>query len=474
MVKVFYSDEVRALEALTLKEKSMLETELMYQAGYVLTKDFLSRMMPSIEEEILVVAGVGKNGGDALVMFRELYRLGYNMSLFVLGEKKKANQCFKHYYEQLDENYTEINLKELNKKLKTTKYVIDGIFGMGLKRNIDNDLSEAIDIINNHKLKVYSIDFPSGINPDSGKVMGNAIHAKFTGVVGAYKLGNFLNDALDYHGEIKLLDIGLLEGYSDIYYLDYNDLDVSRKRIHNSYKYTYGNNAYIGSSKLPGAINLAAIAAMKSGLGLAEVIYDQEINRHYIELIYRNISEINDLDKYDVFCFGPGITEYKEEYTKIISDIVKLKKKIVCDAGGLKYLDINKNYDNLIITPHTKELSELLNLDLKEVTDNPIKHLRDLANKGIITLLKGTTSIVQEQRYTYLMQAKNNGLATAGTGDVLAGIISAFLVEESTVNACCKGLAVFMKAADFARKRRGEVSMIASDVVDNLYKVWSR
>lgn len=72
------------------------------------------------------------------------------------------------------------------------------------------------------------------------------------------------------------------------------------------------------------------------------------------------------------------------------------------------------------------------------------------------------------------MQAKNNGLATAGTGDVLAGIISAFLVEESTVNACCKGLAVFMKAADFARKRRGEVSMVATDVVDNLYKVWSR
>ena len=86
MVKVFYSDEVRKLEELTLQEKSMVETELMYQAGYVLTKDFLSRMMPSIDEEILVVAGVGKNGGDALVMFRELERLGYNISLFVLGD----------------------------------------------------------------------------------------------------------------------------------------------------------------------------------------------------------------------------------------------------------------------------------------------------------------------------------------------------------------------------------------------------
>jgi NAD(P)H-hydrate epimerase len=304
--------------------------------------------------------------------------------------------------------------------------------------------------------------------------MGCSIHAKFTGVVGAFKLGNFLNDALDYHGEIKLLDIGLLEGYSDIYYLDYNDLDVSRRRTHNSYKYTYGNNAFVGSSKLPGAINLAAIAAMKSGLGLAEVIYDEDISRFYVELIYKRLEELEKFDKYDVFCFGPGISEYKENYQKFFSDIVDMKKKIVCDAGGLKYLDLNKGYDNLVITPHIKELSGLLDRDVLDVSTDPVKYLRELAKKGIITLLKGTTSIVQEQRYTYLMQAKNNGLATAGTGDVLAGIISAFLVEESTVNACCKGLAVFMKAADFARKRRGEVSMIASDVVDNLYKVWSR
>ena len=474
MVKVFYSDEIRRLEELTLKEKSMFETDLMYQAGYVLTKDFLSRMMPSVEEEILVIAGVGKNGGDALVMFKELERLGYNISLLILGDREKFNPCFNHYYEQLNEKHNEVNLRNLKDKLRTTKYVVDGIFGMGLNRNVENNVFEVIELINSQKLKVYSIDFPSGINPDSGKVMGCAIHANFTGVIGNYKLGNLLNDALDYHGEIKLLDIGLLEGYSDIYYLDYKDLDVSRRRIHNSYKYTYGNNAYIGSSKLPGAINLAAIAAMKSGLGLAEVIYDQEINRHYIELIYKNISEIKDLDKYDVFCFGPGITEFKDEYKKIFSEIVKFKKKIVCDAGGLKYLDLSKSYDNLIITPHSKEFSELLNLKVEELTNNPIKHLRKLAEKGIITLLKGTTSIVQEQRYTYIMQAKNNGLATAGTGDVLAGIISAFLVDESTVNACCKGLAVFMKAADFARKRRGEVSMIASDVVDNLYKVWSK
>ena len=474
MVKVFYSDEVKKVEEVTLKEKSMTDSELMYQAGYVLTKDFLSRMMPNVEEEILVVAGVGKNGGDSLVMFRELQRLGYNLALLVLGDKEKGNACFKHYYKQLGDNFLEFTFKDLRKKLSSAKYVIDGIFGIGLSRNVEGDYFETIEMINNANIKTYSIDLPSGIHPDSGRVMGCAIKAKCTGVIGNYKLGNFLNDALDYHGEMKLLDIGLLEGYSDIYFLDYHDLDISRKRSHNSYKYTYGNNAFVGSSKMPGAINLAAIAAMKSGLGLAEVVYEDEIVRYAIELIYKNAIDLDDIDKYDVFCIGPGMTEVKDVYKQLFLSVVKKKKKIVCDAGGLRYLDLNKNYDNLIITPHSKELSELLKIDKNEVLNNPIKHLRSLAEKGIITLLKGTTSIVQEQRYTYLMQAKNHGLATAGTGDVLAGIISSFLVDESSVNACCKGLAVFMTAADFARKRRGEISMTASDVIDNLYKVWSR
>jgi NAD(P)H-hydrate epimerase len=474
MVKVFYSDDVRKIEEVTLKEKSMTETELMYQAGYVLTKDFLSRMMPNVEEEILVVAGIGKNGGDSLVVYRELERLGYNLSLLILGDKDKSNNCFKHYYEQLQDNLVELNSNDLKKKLSSTKYVIDGIFGIGLKRNIEGHIKDVIEMINSANKKVYSIDLPSGIHPDSGRVMGCVIKAKCTGVVGNYKLGNFLNDALDYHGEIKLLDIGLLEGYSDIYYLDYHDLDISRKRKHNSYKYTYGNNLFIGSSEMPGAINLAAIAAMKSGLGLAEVVYDEEIVRFAIELIYKNITDLKNIDKYDVFCFGPGMTEVVADYENLFLSLVEKKKKLVCDAGGLKYLNLNNSYDNLVITPHSKELSELLNIDKNEVLNDPIKHLRLLAKKGIITLLKGTTSIVQEQRYTYLMQAKNHGLATAGTGDVLAGIISTFLVDESSVNACCKGLAVFMTAADFARKRRGEISMTASDVIDNLYKVWSR
>ncbi|MDT8336206.1 MAG: NAD(P)H-hydrate dehydratase [Candidatus Izemoplasmatales bacterium] len=474
MVKVFYAEEIRKIEELTCKEKQINIIDLMYQVGYVLTKDFLSRVMPDVNAKILVIANIGNNGGDAIVVFQELKKLGYNVFLSVVGNESKATEAFKYYYDKIEKKDEIIAFIDIEKEITSSKHIIDGIFGIGLKKEISGKFKDLIFLINNAQKNVYAIDLPSGINPDSGEVMGIALKAKYTGVIGNYKLGNFLNDALDYHGEIKLLDLGLLEGYSDIYYLDYNDIDISRLRTHNSSKYDYGKIAFIGSSKMPGAINLAAIAAHKSGIGLADVFYEEEIFRYNIEIIYDRLNEHLDYSKYDVCVFGPGIIDKSDFYQKIMDDLIESKIKLVVDAGGLKYLDYSKKYDNLIITPHLGELSQILNLDKSEIRKDSIKHLRRLAQNGMICLLKGATSIIQEKRYTYLMQAKNTGLATAGTGDVLSGIIGAFLVDETLFNAAVKGTIVHMIAADYARVKRGEVSMVATDIVDSLYKVWTR
>ena len=474
MKKVYYVDEVRKMEILTCEQKQICENELMYQAGYVLAKDFLSRVMPNVDEEILVIANVGNNGGDALVVFQELSKLGYNTVLSIIGDLEKASDAFKYYSGKLDKNINLIAFNDIEKAIKRSKYIIDGIFGIGLKKDVLGDYKYVIKLINNSQKIIYSIDIPSGINPNTGEVMNIAVKASFTGVVGKYKLGNFLNDAPDYHGERKLLDIGLLEGYSDIYYLDYSEVDVKRKRTHNSYKYTYGHNAYIGSSSLPGAINLSALAALKSGSGLVEVFYDEEISRFNMETIYHKLTNDFDYRKYNTILFGPGITEIKEVYQNLMDNLLKEKIKLVIDAGGLKYLNLKKKYKNVVITPHLGELSQLIEVDKDLIRKDPILYLRQIANKGLITVLKGPTTIIQEQRYTYLMQAKNHGLATAGTGDVLAGIITSFLVDEMTINACVKANATFMIAADYARIKRGEVSMTATDVIDSLYKVWTR
>ncbi|MDY0024240.1 MAG: NAD(P)H-hydrate dehydratase [Candidatus Izemoplasmatales bacterium] len=472
MVKVFYVEEVRKIEELTLEHKQITNKELMYQAGYVLAKDFLSRMMPNVTDEILVIANTGNNGGDALVVFQELKKLGYNAKLYIVGNKEKMTDSFKYYYDNLETKVENKSYNQWLKEIKNAKFIIEGIFGIGLNKDISGDLKLLINDMNKFNKNVYSIDIPSGINADTGEVMSVAVKAKFTGVLGVLKLGNLLNDALDYHGELKVLDIGLLEGYSDIYYLDYKDIDVSRIRLHNSHKYTYGKNAFIGSSNMPGAINLSAMAALRSGLGLAEVFYDEDIYRHNLEIIYKKLNKDQDFSSYDVIVFGPGLTEEKDIYKESFDKIEKSSKKIVLDAGGIKYLNLKQKHKNLLITPHLNELSQLLKVERDLIKKNPVHYLRDLANKGIITLLKGPTTIIQEQRYTYLLQAKNTGLATAGSGDVLAGIISAFLVDETMINATVKAFTTHAKAADYARKRRSEVSLIASDIIDNLYKVW--
>lgn len=472
MVKVFYTEDIRKMEELTCEQKQITIRELMYQAGYVLAKDFLSRVMPLVKEEILVIAGTGNNGGDALVVFQELKQNGYNVKLAIIGDAEKGSETFKFYLKMLPQHIELITMENIEKAVRKSKFIIDGIFGIGLNRDVSGDFKYLIKLINQAKKIVYSLDVPSGINADSGLLMGMAIKAKFTGVVGKYKLGNFLNDALDYHGEIKLLDIGLLEGYSDIYYLDYADVDLTKERFHNTYKYSYGNIAFIGSSSMPGAINLSAKAALRSGVGLVEVFVYKEITRFDEEIIYSKLEEDTNLSKYDVVVFGPGIKEVTPLYQKVFDQLITENKKVIVDAGGLKYLDLKKKYNNIIITPHLKELADILKMDIETLRKDPITQLRLLAKKGIITLLKGATTIIQEQRYTYLLQAKNHGLATAGTGDVLSGIIASFLVNDTSVNSLVKGSAAQMKAADFARKKYSEVAMIASDVIDNLHKVW--
>ncbi|MDD4069641.1 MAG: NAD(P)H-hydrate dehydratase [Candidatus Izemoplasmatales bacterium] len=472
MIKVFYEKEIRRQEKITCEEKQICSKDLMYQAGYVLTKDFLSRVLRDSNQQVLVIANTGNNGGDALVMYQELMKLGYRAKLVIVGNLEKASEDFMFYYDRIESKEEIFSINHVKDLLLSSRYVIDGIFGIGLKKEVSGEYKDLINLINKSEKIIYSIDIPSGIHPDSGLVMNAAVKANFTGVVGYYKLGNFLNDALDYHGETKLLDIGLIEGYSDIYYLNLDEVDLSKKRLHNSNKYSYGKVAFIGSSSMPGAINLAAISALRSGIGLAEVFYDRNVVFINLETIYKTLSINQDFSSYDCFVFGPGITNLNYKHDIAFKKILDSGKKVLVDAGGLKYLDLNKNYDKVIITPHLGELSSLLKVEKEVIKKDPIYYLRNLASKGIVSLLKGQTTIIQNKRSTYLIQGKNTGLATAGSGDCLAGIISSYLVSDTRTNSCVKGAVAHIKAANYARIKKGEVSLIASDIIENLYKNW--
>ncbi|MCF7923636.1 MAG: NAD(P)H-hydrate dehydratase [Candidatus Izimaplasma sp.] len=479
MESVLSVNEIKEIEALTIKEASFSEIDLMKNAGIKLLEDILLRVKPEKDERITVVSGTGNNGGDGLVVFLELLNLGYKPKLVVIGTVESASGSFKYYFNQVSKKTKVIiaskhNEGEVNKAILSSKFVIDGIIGVGLNRKLGGQYLKVVEYINSLNKVVYSIDIPSGINPNNGLIYDQAIKANLTGIIGFYKYGNILNDALDYHGESKILDIGLVTKHDiSVKLIDYHDFSIEpKKRIHNSYKYNYGLGYFFGGSKsTPGAINLSVMAALRSGQGIAYVFQENPVAKH-LEVIYKEIDEDIDIDRPDSIVFGPGMAPDNKKLANIFSKINASNVKTVVDAGGLKYLDLdNINNKNFILTPHEKEFSDLFNIGVQDVEEDPFKYVKTIVEKGVTLILKGQTNVIANKKHIYLFQARNPGLATAGSGDVLTGIVSSYLKDNSPLSASIKAVLVHSIAANYARDEFGEVSMLASDIINNIYKV---
>lgn len=479
MESVLSVKEMREIESLSLKELKINEVDLMKQAGLELTEDFLERAKPEVHDVISVVSGVGHNGGDGLVMFLELLKRGYKPKMIILGHIDKASSAYRYLFDMVNKEtkvifLTKENDIEVQKALVSSKYIVDALLGVGLTRPLDGQYLDLVQMINSLQKKVYSVDIPTGIHPDNGLLFNEAIRADYTGVIGVYKYGNIINDALDYHGDIKVLDIGLVKKHDvEVKLISEKDFSIQpKKRIHNSYKYHYGLGYFIGGSKtMPGAINLSVLAAMRAGQGIAHVVQENPVPKH-LEVIYEDINEDFDFSKADSIVFGPGLNPNEKSYKKIYDKINDSKIKSVIDGGGLKFVDLDKvNNPNIILTPHEKEFSDLFDVDVLEVEHHPFEYIKKIVDKGITLLLKGQTNVIANKKHIYLYQAKNPGLATAGSGDVLAGIISSYLIDNEPLSACIKGVLLHSKAASLARETYGEVSMLAGDIISHIHKV---
>jgi NAD(P)H-hydrate epimerase len=482
MESVLSVNEMREIEALTLKELKIKEIDLMKQAGVELTDDFLERAKPEIHDVISIVSGIGHNGGDGLVMFLELLKQGYKAKMIVVGHIEKASPAYKYFFDMVTKETKIIFLTketdmDVQKALVSSKYIVDALIGVGLTRPIEGQYLDLVEYINGLDKIIYSVDIPTGLHPNNGLVFNQAIRAKYTGVIGFYKYGNIINDALDYHGEIKVLDIGLIKKHSiEVKLISESDFSIEpKKRIHNSYKYHYGLGYFIGGSKpMPGAINMSVLAALRSGQGIAHVYQENPIPRH-LEVIYHDVHDDIDFSRPDSIVFGPGLLPDDDVYQKIYNQINESTIKTIVDGGGLKYVDLDKiNNPNLILTPHEKEFSDLFSVDVNEVEHHPFEYIKQIVNKNITLILKGQTNVIANKQHIYLYQAKNPGMATAGSGDVLTGIISSYLIDNSPISASIKAVLLHSKAARYARETYGEVSMMASDIIEHIHLALKR
>ena len=476
--------EMREFEAYTMEVLEMKEVELMYQAGNALTKDFLKRTNVDEKSRITFVLGTGNNGGDGLVMANELYRTGYTIQIFVIGNVFEASESFTHYL-KLTKQYVGItNILEIQpyiQHLQNCDFIIDGLFGIGLTRDITDYRKDIIQLINVSNAKKYAIDIPSGLHPDTGLIMNTCVKADYTGIIGFHKLGNVLNQALDMQGECQIIDIGLVtKCVINRQYVDLKDQHLHVPNIqHGVNKYTKGLGIFFGGRKqMMGSIQMSAISGLKSGLGIVYVgsNLSEPFTQFYPEIIimdYLNDEFEDLLKRAKVIVFGPGMEQNNKRYAKIFETVMDKFIPIIIDASGLEYLDLKKNYHNnqIILTPHIGEMAKLFGVSSKDVLIDPLKYVLQLTAKGYHVILKGQTTIIASIDEILFIQAKNPGLATAGSGDVLSGILAGYAAHYDLFDTMLQAVILHSRAGLLAKEKYTEISMTASNIIDNIHKV---
>ena len=489
---VVSSIKMKELDQLTCDILKISPFQLMEKAGNKLFQYLKTKT--NKKDKIVIVSGIGNNGGDALVLAKHLYSNGFNINVFIVGDLTKQSNENKLAHKALVDLKIDIqsiskasNLNIIKDSLFKTDFIIDGIFGIGLEREVKGIFKDVIEMINQSKKHTFSIDIPSGINSDNGLVEGIAVKASETLIIEHHKQGNLLEDALDYQGTSTLIKIGIVDDLESPSFLleDSNIMNI-KKRNHNSHKYHYGSILSIAGSKgLMGAGILSAFSSLKAGGGLSYLLYN-DIDKAYIknpfpEIMidtYFNVSDIkNALNKKTSIVFGPGLGRSRDINYEILETLLNTNIPLVIDADGLYYFKkfLNKEHlnKNITVTPHHGELSMLLDIDVNDIKKDPLKYTKLITNKyNLNIILKGPCTIISTKEQTYYSTLGNPGMATAGSGDVLSGILGSFIGRDYPIIESLK-LSVYIHslASLYSSKEIGIESMTASDIMSNISKV---
>jgi hydroxyethylthiazole kinase-like uncharacterized protein yjeF len=447
-------------------------------------------------KKIVVVCGNGNNGGDGFVVARLLYLKNMDVAILFVGDEKKCTPETKQQI-QIVQNYGIKIYNDFNFNFDGYTTIIDAIFGVGISKPVRGKYAQIIERMNEAEADIFSLDIPSGISADTGQIMGVAIKAKKTATFAYKKVGLVLYPGAEYAGTVEVKDIGItdigFEGeYPQVYSYTKDDLKRIPERCGRSHKGTYGKILVVaGAVNMGGAAYLAAKSAYRMGAGLVK-LYIPDENRTILqtmlpEAILGTYSSDNidteDLKEAiswaDVVIMGPGMG--KNETTKSILNVLipNADVPLVIDADGVNMIaehpDMLKNHkNNIILTPHLGEMARLVKKDIHEIEKNLIKEAKKYAKQeNIVCVLKDARTVVTGGNGSvYLNQSGNNGMATAGSGDVLTGIIAGLLAQGmNSLGAATLGVYIHGLAGDIAASKLGAYSMIADDIIDNISDV---
>lgn len=488
--------DMRDMDERTLIAKNLTSHELMEQAGNACFRYLIKTSWNNWMEPTLVVAGPGNNGGDALVIARLLLEREYPVTVVRVGdttacttEHDQAWQRLSPWQDCLFDVSETSDLGTLDQHLKKASAVIDGIFGIGLTRSVEGLYAAVIRRINASPSPVIAIDIASGLHADNGLALGSTIVADHTLVIQHLKPGHLLQDGQDHSGDLHVIDVGIVPPHRTDAIL-WLSPEARKNRIpwrrHNTHKYHYGNVLTIGGSPgMMGAPVLSAMAAMRTGSGLSRMLHHAEdaaeVIRIYPDLMIRCDLDANripsTLAHVDAVLFGPGLGRNREANAKVLDRLLDAEIPLVVDADGLWYLSSRLPQGTtrvpIVVTPHAKELADLLGRKTDEITADPIGCAIRTANEhGLLVVLKGAATIVTDGHVTWVSTHGHPILATAGTGDVLAGILLSLLGRGmAPIDAATLAVLVHAEAAHLLLEHLGEESMVASDLIEVLPQV---
>lgn len=499
-MKISTVEQMRNLDKSAIENYGISQELLMENAGeavyYVILREHGIK-----NKKFAVFCGTGNNGGDGLAAARKIHSTGGDVRIFLLGDEKKFIGSAKKNLEivsVLPIKITRIDsIESVRDEALQCDAIVDALFGTGLNHDVEGVYKEAILLINQSQKPVFSIDIPSGISGNTGKIMGEAVRSDHTITFGLPKRGNMLYPGFEHCGKLYVTHISFPPS---LYNTDSFKVEVSRPaelpvRDEKGHKGTFGDVLFIaGASNYLGAPYFSAMSFLKAGGGYArlaspssitaflankgsEIVFFPQEETPSVSIALKNKQTLLEIaEQVDMVVMGPGLS-LNEETQELVRQLTKeIRKPLLIDGDGLTAISkntklIKERQHPTILTPHPGEMSSIAQISIREVLENQILLVQQEAkNLNAFIVLKGAHSLVgYPDEKVFVNMSGNSGMATAGSGDVLTGTIAAaFGLGLNLEDAVRTSVFLHGFSGDLAAADKGKDGITAQDILDYL------
>lgn len=500
-MKIFTAAQIHELDNYTITHEPIKSIDLMERAAKTITRAIMDEWTD--RTPMVIFAGPGNNGGDALAVARLLAEENYKVSVYLFNiHNKLSDDCAANKQRLIDSkrvgHFTEVTLNFDPPELTEDMVVIDGLFGSGLNKPLIGGFASLVKYINQCPAKVVSIDIPSGLmcEDNTYNIHSNIIRADLTLTLQQKKLSMMMTDCQKYIGRLRVLDIRLSKEYIDKTEANCRILeeqDVRRllmPRDDFAHKGAMGNALIIaGSYGMAGAAVLATRACLRSGVGKVTVhtprrnylVMQTAVPEAVMQMDHEEtyFSESVDSTDFDALGIGPGLGLVENTAIALIGQIRRTSCPIVADADALNILANHQAWmqqlpSGIIMTPHPKEFDRMAGSTSNNDYERLIRAQQMAEHiKGYIILKGHHSALCMPDGHIVFNATGNSGMATAGSGDVLTGILTALLARGYDKGTACQlGMYLHGLAGDLAAKEVGKESLVASDIIQFLPKAF--